>query len=531
MVPGNPTSAGLRPLRLLSTREYLNTVRDLLADTGMSAEALPSDTEDPSSSFSFHTGGDVATLDASLFRDSAHALATRAVTHLGTLLPCSTSVTTTPANDTVCLNTFFSSLALRMYRRPLTAADKAGLMPLYTLARAAAPTGLGLGFGDAIGFLIEAIVQSPEFLYHWEIEPGKASVDPLSPAGSTVVKMGGYELANRLSYFLWGSMPDQALFDAAAAGTLGDAPSLEIQARRMLKDAKASGMFADFFVDWLDIDTLASKPKDKVLYPSYGDPLAAAMAGEVQSFVSAIMTTGTGRFDEVMTGTSSFANAALASVYGLPGISGATLQPVALNPAQRAGLLTTAAFMSLTGASDGSLPPRRGAVILKKLLCRTLPPPPAVIPDPQPVTPGLTTRQRFEQHSTNPCATACHTLIDPLGFAFENYDGIGQYRKTDNALPVNSQVTLTLDGKSQTVADAPGLVMTLAGSDEAQSCFSRQWFRYALRRLDTNDDQASVDTATKTFKAAARDIRELLVGIATSRTFRYRALAQGEVVQ
>ena len=122
-------------------------------------------------------------------------------------------------------------------------------------------------------------------------------------------------------------------------------------------------------------------------------------------------------------------------------------------------------------------------------------------------------------------------MIDPLGFAFENYDGIGQYRMTDNALPVNAQVTLTLDGKSQTVADARGLVAVLAGSDEAQSCFSRQWFRYALGRLDTTDDTASVNGATATFKSAARDVRELLVGIATSRTFRYRALSQGEVLQ
>jgi hypothetical protein len=243
------------------------------------------------------------------------------------------------------------------------------------------------------------------------------------------------------------------------------------------------------------------------------------------------MTSGSGRFDEVMTGTNSFANAALASVYGLSGITGSTLQPVTLNPAQRSGLLTTAAFMALTGASDGSLPPRRGAVILTKVLCRTLPPPPAVIPRPQPVTPGLTTRQRFEQHSSNPCATACHTMIDPLGFAFENYDGIGQYRGTDNALPVNAQVSLSLDGKLQTVTDARGLATALAGSDEAQSCFSRQWFRYALGRLDTIDDTASVNGATASFKSAARDVRELLVGIATSRTFRYRALSQGEVLQ
>jgi hypothetical protein len=526
---GDPTSAGLRPLRLLTTREYLNTVRDLLGDTTMAASALPSDNEDPASGFPFHTQGDVATLNASLFRDAATGLAARAVAHLGTLLPCSTSATTT--NDSACVNTFMTTLAMKMYRRPLTAADTSGLMSLYNLAKAATPSGLGLGFGDSIGFVMEAILQSPEFLYHWEVNAGQATVDPVSPAGTTVVKLGGYEMANRLSSFLWGSMPDQALLTAAAAGQLGDATAIEAQVRRMLKDPKASAMFADFFVDWLDIDTLPTKPKDMVVYPSYNDALGASMGGEVQSFVSTIMMTGTGRFDEVMTGTNSFANAALASLYGLSGITGTTLQPVAMNPAQRSGLLTTAAFMTLTGASDGSLPPRRGAVILNKFLCRALPPPPAVVPDPQAVTPGLTTRQRFEQHSTNPCAAACHSLIDPLGFAFENYDGIGQYRSTDNALPVNAQVSLVLDGQAQTVADGRGMAAALAGSDEVQTCFSRQWFRYALGRLDTTDDSASVTGATTTFKSATRDVRELLVGIATSRTFRYRALASGEVLQ
>jgi hypothetical protein len=527
--PGDPTSAGLRPLRLLSAREYLNTVRDLLTDTALTAAALPSDDEDPASGFPFHTEGDVATLDASLLRDAAQGLAARAVTHLGTLLPCSSTATTT--NDAACVSTFMKTLAVKMYRRPLTASDTSNLMTLYTLAKTATPTGLGLGFGDSIGFVVEAILQSPEFLYHWEVSPGGASIDPTAPAGTTVVKLGGYEVANRLSYFLWGSMPDQTLLDAAAAGGLADPTAIEAQARRMLKDAKASAMFSDFFVDWLDIDTLGSKPKDKTVYPTYDDALVASMNAEVQSFVSTIMMTGTGHFDDVMTGTSSFANASLASLYGLSGITGAALQPVTMNPAQRSGLLTTAAFMALTGAGDGSLPPRRGAVILKKLLCRQLPPPPAVVPDPQPVTPGLTTRQRFEQHSTNPCATACHTMIDPLGFAFENYDGIGKYRTTDNGLPVNAQVTLTLDGKSQTLTDGRGLAATLATSDEVQTCFSRQWLRYALGRLDTADDDASLTGAATKFKSATRDVRELLVGIATSRTFRYRALGPGEVLQ
>ncbi len=523
---GDPNAAGARPLRLLTAREYMNTVRDLFSDTSTVATGLPDESEDPASVSPFHMTGDVATVDATLYRDAAEALAKNAVTKINTLLPCAATATTT--NEAGCFtNTFMNGLAIKMYRRPLSAADKTWLMSLYTTATAAIPTGLGLTFSGAVGFVIETVLQAPEFLYHWEMDP----TVKLTAESTGQVKLGGYEMANRLSYFLWGTMPDQTLFDAAAAGQLGDAASVEAQARRMLKDPNAGAMFGNFFVDWLDLDTLDSKPKSATLYPMYNATLTSAMAGEVQSFVNAIVTTGTGRFDELMTSTNSFANQSLAAIYKVNGVTGTAMKPVMLDATQRSGLLTSAGFMSLTGASDGSNPPRRGKAILYKLLCQTLPAPPNVVPDPKPVSPGVTTRQRFEEHSTNPCATACHTLLDPLGFAFENYDGIGQYRTTDNNLPVNASVTMMLDGQSQTFMDARGLAAALATSPQVQSCFATQWFRYALGRADTKEDLASIGAATTTFTAASRDVRELVVGVSTSRTFRYRTLATGEVLQ
>ena len=131
----------------------------------------------------------------------------------------------------------------------------------------------------------------------------------------------------------------------------------------------------------------------------------------------------------------------------------------------------------------------------------------------------------------DPCTGSCHQTLDPLGFASENYDGIGQYRSTDNALPVNASVTLTLDGQSQTVADARGMLALIATSDEAQTCFTKQWFRYALGRLDTGEDLGSINSVAQTFKTATGDIRELVVGLSTSRTFRYRTPSDGEVLQ
>ena len=520
VIAGDVASAGTRPLRLLTRREYLNTVRDLLGDTSLVPDGLPSEDEDPASAFAFHTTGTVATLDATLYRDAAEALAKAALPRMNTLLPCAASATSAAA-ETACLNTFMTTWAVKMYRRPLAAPDVTRLTDIFTTGR----TTLALNFSAAMAFLVEVVLQSPEFLYHWEVDPVAAVKE------GALVKLGNYELANRLSYFVWGTMPDDVLFAAAKAGQLGDAASVEAQMRRMLKDAKAGSTIGDFFVDWMDLDLLVDKPKDLMTYPLYTDAMPTSMAGEVQNVVKAVMVEGSGHFDDLMTGTNSFVDATLAPLYGITGITGTAFKAVALDPTQRSGLFTSGGFMSLTGGSAGSDPPRRGKAVLYKLLCRTLPPPPPVVPDPRPVTPGLTTRQRFEEHSMNPCATACHNILDPLGFAFENYDGIGQYRTMDNNLPVNASVTLTLDGQPKTVSDARGMLAAMATSDEVQTCFTRQWFRYALGRMDTADDLPSVNATASTFKAASRDVRELMVGLTKSPTFRYRTPGAGEVLQ
>ncbi|MES1172432.1 MAG: DUF1592 domain-containing protein [Bacteroidota bacterium] len=501
-------------------------MRDLLTDTSMTASALPPEDEDPESSFVFHTPGTVSSQEAMLYRDAAEALAKAAVTRMATLLPC--AATATGASETTCLTTFMTTFAVKAYRRPLsttgTDSDTARLMATFNAGKA-----LGLTFSNTIGFMIETMLQSPQFLYHWEVDPVKAVTEPV-PGGTPVVKLGSYELANRLSYALWGTMPDAMLFAAAAANQLGDVASVDAQVRRMLKDAKAAGTMSDFVIDWLDVDGLADRSKDAAIYPMYNEALSTAMLGEIQNFSSTVLT-GTGRFDDLMTGTNSFANQALASLYGVSGVTGTALKAVTLNPAQRAGLLTSAAFMSLTGSSSGSHAPRRGKAVFYRFLCGTLPPLMVTPPEPAAASTGGTTRQRFEALTKNACATACHNVMDPLGYAFENYDGIGQYRTMDNNLPVDASTILMLDGQTKNITDGRGLAAALAGSAQAQSCFATQWFRYALGRLDTPQDQASINGAAATFKAATRDVRELLVAMATSRTFRYRTPGTSEILQ
>ncbi len=521
-VVADPNAAGVKPARLLSAREYVNTVRDLLGDTTMQVSALPQPDEDPDvvPSFAFHEPHAIATLDANLLKTAAETLARSAVSHLTTLLPCAAPPATSA--EASCLSTFMTTFMPKVYRRPLTTTETAHFMTLYQTGRST----LALGFNDTIGVLLEAALQSPGFLYHWELDPGSAI------KSGAVVQLGNYELANRLSYFLWGSMPDPTLMSAAAMGQLLDPANVETQVRRMLSDAKASDTFVDFFTDWLDINNLASAPKDANVYPMYNDALVTAMTSEVTSLVTGIMTgSGTRLFSDLITGSNSYANQALATLYGVTGVTGTALKPVTLNPAQRKGLLTTAGWLATTGDAAESNPPRRGKAIYTKFLCGLMPPPPAAVPPPADPSTGGTLRQRMETHDKNDCAKGCHGIIEPFGFAFEEYGGIGEYRTTDNNSPVDSTGSLVLDGQTRTYSNAPDLVTLLASSNQVQQCFTTQWLRYSLGRGETDADQASINAAMSKFMAANGDVRELIVGLTTSRTFRYRTPAPGEVLQ
>jgi hypothetical protein len=253
------------------------------------------------------------------------------------------------------------------------------------------------------------------------------------------------------------------------------------------------------------------------------------METEVRAFgVSNVL--GSGRFADLLTGTTSTIDQPLAAIYGLKGISGTTPQPATFDAAQRSGLFTLAGFLTATGAADGSSPVRRGHKIYTRLMCQVLMDPPGDVPPAAPPTAGKTTRQRFTEHDMNPCTGTCHKAMDPIGFGFENYDGLGQYRTTDMQLPVDARGSIDLDGKTQTFSDGVALSKLLASSPQVQSCFTKQWLRYALNRWDTAEDSASIQGAAATF-AAKLDMREMIVGLTTSRTFRFRKPAAGETIK
>jgi hypothetical protein len=507
VAPGDPNAVGQIALRRLDRREYNNTVRDLLGDTTRPADRFPSDKGE----FLFRVAGPVSSQDYSTLRDAAEALATGA--NVGMLAPC------TGGDEEACARTFITGFGLRAYRRPLVPREVDSLVQLYKEGRGP----VGLDHAGAIRLVIEGILQAPAFVYHWESGPDAPKLE------GPLVKLSHYENAAQLSYFLWGTMPDQDLFDAAAAGKLGTQGELEAQARRMLDSPKARDTVAAFFEEWLGLDQVLERPKNPMVYPQFKDDLKAAMLDEARSFVGSVVFDGDSLLTTVLTAGFSFVNQPLAGVYGVKGVTGAALKQMPLDAAQRAGLLTQTAFLTVTGATDGSHPVKRGKKLFENLLCGELPPPPAEVPPPKEASEGGTTRERFAEHSAQACATGCHGLMDPLGFAFEHYDGIGGFRTMDNGGVVDASGSVELDGQKHAFKDARDLVKVLAASATAQRCFATQWTRFALKRKDGEADRPSLDAIAGAFRGG--NIRDLLVGVTGSRSFRYRAPAQGEILQ
>jgi hypothetical protein len=492
------------PLYRLTNLEYNNTVRDLLGDTTHPADQFPLDEDDR---FLYRRAAQVATLDADRLREAAENLAKAYAP-----APCS------GGGEPACATQFITTFGQRAYRRPLLPDEISRLTDLYNIGR----TTLMLDYAGGIKLLVEGMLQSPEFIYHWELGPQAATKD------GSVIRLGPYELASRLSYFIYKSMPDQALFDAAAAGKLSDDADVESQIRRMLADPKAHDSVAEFFIEWLSLNKLPTRAKDPATYPQWNAAMQADMTSEAQDFVNSVVFSGDATLTTLLTANYSYVDQTIAPIYGVSSTS-TTLQQAMLDPSQRSGILTSSGILAVTGSTTGSHPVKRGRMIYEKFLCGVLPPPPNIVPPVDPPTAGGTTRQRFERHDHEACATACHSLMDPIGFAFEHYDGIGQWRTMDNGGMVDTKTTVTLDGVAQMVDGAIQLSQALAASKEVHDCFTAQYARYAFDRLDTPDDLASLQSAATAFSGANLSVPELIVGIAKSRSFRFRSIAQGEM--
>jgi hypothetical protein len=528
MTPANPmagalgddgTVPGANPLRRLTLLEYKNTVRDLL---GVSAGdiSLAGITSDQASGLSgFVSGGALTTGDdARAFMNAADSATKLLAGKLGNILPCN-PVPADMAGQSTCIDQFIDKFGSRAFRRPIGPMETMGLRKLYDAQRGA---DVGASFEEAVTTLVGSILQSPAFLYHWELGPNAPIKD------GQVIRYNPYEMASKLSYLLWATMPDDKLFQLASQGGLQSPDQIATEAQRLLADPRAKSAVEDFHFQWLEIAGLTDMPKVPS-FTNYSPAVAQAMVNETNMFVDSVFFGPKPTLETLFTSSASFADPGLAKLYGTT-VSGTGMQPANLDPMQRAGLLTEGSFLAVKSDADVTVPPRRGETVLHRALCIDLQiPPNLVVPAVMDPNPMQTTRQRFEQHSKDACAAACHPIIDPIGFAFEKYDAVGAFRTTENGQQVDSSGTVMLPMSGQvTFKDAIELSSILSKAPETRDCSVRQWMRYALGRREEATEDPSVKVLADSFKTSGYNMRELLVAITKTRAFTHRALSAGE---
>lgn len=497
------------PLRRLTNAQYDNTIRDLLGDDSGPARVFAADED----SVGFAVAGAVSPVLAEQLLTVAREVAERAVLSLPSRYGCDSAV----MGEDACADAFIADFAPRAFRRPLSGGELDGLRAVYESGR-----GHG-GHPAGLSLVIEAVLASPHFLYFVETDPDGA-------AAGDVVEVGDFAMATRLSYFLWNTTPDDALLAAADRGELRTRGQIEAAARRLLDDPRARAGVQSFFRQWLHLDRLEQVDKDSARHPEFDPRLRAAMGASTEAFIDEVVFEGDGRLETLLLGSFGYLNAGLAELHGVEGVEGEELVRVELDPDERAGLLTQPSLLSVLAKTNQSDPVHRGLFVRERLLCQQLPPPPndiaIVAPDP---APGLSTRERFAEHSSNPTCRGCHILIDPVGFGFESYDAVGRYRLEDDGVPVDDTGELIqTDDADGPFVGAVGLAEVLATSPQVRGCVARQVFRYAARRIETDTDACSLAQLDAAFEESDYDLRELLVAITTTDAFMHRRVLDRE---
>jgi hypothetical protein len=501
------------PLRRLNRLELTNTLRELFDGEVMppAANALPADELGESG---FVQGGSVALTDAQRLLQTAER-AVNALGNVAALAGCAAGM-----DDAACAEQFVKNFGRRGFRRPLMPSEVQRYSAYYQKTRSE----LGASHEKALRLVIEVMLLSPDLLYHRQ-----TGHEPPAATGGTI-KLSQHELASRLSYFLWSAPPDAELARAADGGALGTPEALVAQAERLLQSPKARATIEAFHLQWLKVTGLPDMQKSSDAFPEFNDALKRSMLDQIVAFADEAVLKG-GGLNALLRGSFAHVDAELAPLYGL-NQSGVEMVRVELDATQRSGIFTLPGFIAAQSAGTETLPPRLGSALHRNLLCEELPPVPPEVPPVKPPTPGLTTRERFAEHSTNPCAKACHGTLDPLGFSFEHYDPIGRYRTSEHGEPVDASGSLPMrDGTDIPFRNAVELMAALSERDEVRACVARQWSRFALGRREVAGDSAGFCTALAGFESSGFDIRQLLLALVKARSFTERAPAAGEPVK
>jgi hypothetical protein len=410
-----------------------------------------------------------------------------------------------------CATQILSALARRAYRRPATGGDVEALLGLYKIGKSDG------GFEAGIGMAVQKILVSPEFLARIERDPANATP-------STVHRIGDLELASRLSFFLWSTAPDDDLLGLAEQGKLREPAVLEQQVRRMLRDARSRSLVDNFAGQWLYLRNMASVLPDIDTFPNFDENLREAFQKETELFIESIVREDRSALD-MLNADYTFLNERLARHYGIPNVYGSHFRKVQLQDESRRGLLGQGSILTVTSYVTRTSPTLRGKWVLENILGAPPPPPPANVPALQDRGEDgkiLSVRQQLEQHRANPVCAGCHSRMDPLGFALENFDAIGKWRDTSGAddTPIDASGQLP-DG---TQIDGPSeLRKVLAGKDvQFVTAVTEKLLTYALGRGVEYYDQPAIRSIVR--EAAASDYRwsSMVLGIVKSTPFQMR---------
>lgn len=497
---------GPAPLRRLTNLEWRYTVTDLLGQASL-AETLSRTFVAETESLGFRNNADfldVGPLIAQQYMDAAEQLAERAGT---SLLACD------PASPG-CVRSFITTFGRKAFRRPLAAEEIDTFEGLFT--RTSSVHGAAAG----VEWVLFAILQSPHFLYRVELS---------APApGENFVRPSSFEMASRLSYLIWRSMPDETLLAAAERDELQTPEQIEAQARRMVDDPKARRAI-DFYEEWLDSDRISAMQRDPQVFAGLPSDLTALFQEETRRFVEHVVWSG-GDLQELLSADYTFANDRLAQHYGLSGASGSSFTRVPLDPSRGRGVFAQAGVITVHDKPSRTSIVKRGLKVRTSFLCQSIgAPPDNVVTELPEIGSDLTQRERLEQHRENIACAYCHNFMDPIGVVFEKIDAVGRYREVDEHgidIDVSSFLDFTADVNGPLTGPAD-LAEKLSRSSQTEQCFVTQAFRFAYGRGETTADQCSIAALQTRFRENGRSLKELLIALTQTDTFLLRP-AQSE---
>jgi hypothetical protein len=498
------SNADAAPFRLLSRAELDHTLNDLLGDSTHPAAAhLPAEPL----VYGFDNNARLNRANDSWVAASfqlAEEVAARAVKERK-----STLISACATEDADCGRRFVEKFGRRAFRRSLTTQEQEAFDSFFQAAR------VRDGFDLALEQTLTVFLQSPQFLYRPEV--GLRAPLPLAPRS-----LGGAELASKLSYLLWTSMPDDELIAAAENGDLDDLKGLEEQARRLLASPKAQQARGEFFSRFFTLDALARVEKDAASYPAWTAALQSSWRRSMELYFGEIGRPG-GTLTALLETPALYVDGTM-TMYASTGST--EFQRVEMSSPGRRGVLAQPGLLARLASPDQGSPVRRGVFVFDRFLCQPLPPPPADIMATPPVpAPGSTTRERFATHSTPACAT-CHARIDPMGFGFEHFDGMGVWRDTEEGKGIDAHGAVVNPDDDSLAGPFNGvgeLETKLAKSKQVHDCLAAQWYRWALGPVEAESDACALQQVQQRFFDSAGDFEALQLAIVGSDAFRLRS--------